>query len=80
MKARSAHDGADPERLGGRDDPDVEPEGARPAHAAPEALEHRAARGEPEAPDRPPARGLADLGRDLPVEPDAVVHEAHVGG
>src|SRR5262249_53707191 len=45
-----------------------------------EASSHRRAGGEPGPPDRPPAGGLAELGGELPVEPDAVAHEEHVGG
>ena len=80
VEALPAHHGAEPQRLARRDDADVQPERSRPAHAPLKLLERRGARGESEAPDRPPAGGLAHLGGDLAVEPDAVAHQEHVGG
>src|SRR6185436_10209451 len=76
----AAHDGAETEGLVWPDHADVEPERARPGHPSLEPLPHGRARGEPKAPDRPPADGVARLGGQRAVEPDAVGHEPHVGG
>ena len=79
VEARVRHRREDLQRLARGDDPDVEAQRPGAAHAALERLQHRRARGQPEAPDLPPAGGLAHVGLDGVVESDAVVHQQHVG-
>ena len=74
------HEREQPERLRRRDRVDVEAEGARRPHLAPEEEPLVPARRDPEAPDLVPVLGRAGLGLEAPVEADRVLPHAHDRG